>query len=413
MSVTPTASVAPPDWFLAAQKLSSHPWADKPLDLSTLRVIRLDEEDGYQRPEKNSRIDYLVDHMNPLLARTIVVSHRGNPNDKTAEQVVIDGQHTLKALQRVGITHWMCRVVYNMTPEQEAAIFIEQESNFRRIPGVVQHNAEVMAGEDIAKAIDAVLSSKYLRISTSKLRTKDGYIGVSSRATYEKILNWGGPTLLSEVLQLSIDAWKHRKESFNNRVLAGIGWMLAAFEGAPFDRARLVTLLQNTTPKLIEEKMGATGSGGAGHAGAIAILAIYLEGGIAPYDKIRKGTKEAPTLPDTFSAKDYKAHDFWTAETAQELRSVVTPFTAPPKPEKAPKETKAEKAARLAVNESAPGVAATNGTAEAEVSPEASESLQEVDLTPDAAETSDPEVLAPVGSSESDGDWEYKDPASS
>ena len=71
------------------------------------------------------------------------------------------------------------------------------------------------------------------------------------------------------------------------------------------------------------------------------------------------------------------------------------------------------KAARLAVNESAPGVAATNGTAEAEVSPEASESLQEVDLTPDAAETSDPEVLAPVGSSESDGDWEYKYPASS
>jgi hypothetical protein len=364
----PTATQRkPPPWIEKAQELSRFHWVERWLALNELVTFRLGETDnGFQRPLQERRVQYLVDHFDAGEARVIFVSRREKEAGEV-EYVILDGQHTAAACDRVGLTHWACRIFYGMNLEDEASHFIEYQANSRKIPGVVQHNAEVIASTPEAVAIENILRPFYLRISTAKLRNEDGYIPIASRAMFEKLLTIS-PAILREVLQLCVDAWGHSRDSFNSRIMNGLGYLLAtAFTSsgqAPFDRQRMLAVLKNTTPKQIEEKIGPTGSGGAQKAGAVALLELYLEGNAPGYQKLNSRAKTSPQLPDKFNIKkDYVEHDFWTAESIDFGRVKVTPYVAPPAPEPKPRGRR-----RTAVNEEAPGVAASNGSeAEADV----------------------------------------------
>jgi hypothetical protein len=351
----------PPPWIEKAEELSRFHWSDRWLPLDELVTFRLGEtENGFQRPLQERRVQYLVDHFDAGEARVIFVSRREKP-DGSVEYVILDGQHTAEACRRVTLTHWACRIFYGMTLEDEASHFIEYQANSRKIPGVVQHNAEVIASSPEAVAIENILRPFYLRISTAKLRSEEGFIPIASRAMFEKLLAIS-PAVLREVLQLCVDAWGHNRESFNSRIMSGLGYLLAtAYTSsgqAPFDRQRMLAVLKNTTPKQIEEKIGPTGSGGAQKSGAAALLDLYLEGAAPGYTKINSRAKTSPQLPDKFNIKkDYVEHDFWTAESIDYGRTKVTPYVAPPAPEPKPRGRR-----RTAVNEEAPGVASSNGS---------------------------------------------------
>jgi hypothetical protein len=408
----PTATRKPPPWIEKAQDLSRFHWVERWLPLDELITFRLGEtEDGFQRPLQERRVQYLVDHFDAGEARVIFVSRR-DKEDGSYEYVILDGQHTAAACQRVGMTHMATRIFYNMTLEDEASHFIEYQANSRKIPGVVQHNAEVIASSPEAVAIENILRPFYLRISTAKLRNEDGYIPIASRAMFEKLLDIS-PTVLKEVLQLSVDAWGHNRESFNSRIMAGLGYLLAtAYTSsgqAPFDRQRMLAVLKNTTPRQIEEKIGPTGSGGAQRAGASTLLELYLEGNAPGYTKLSARIKTSPQVPDKFNIKkEYVEHDFWTAESIDYGRTKVTPYVAPPAPEPKPRGRR-----RTAANEAEPGVAVSNGSeAEAEVE-------VEVDVTNGGATVTElieggtvplAEAAAPTGAipTETDDDWNFE-----
>jgi hypothetical protein len=359
-----TTARKPPPWIEKAQDLSRFHWVERWLPLDELVTFRLGESaDGFQRPLQERRVQYLVDHFDAGEARVIFVSRR-EKEDGSFEYVILDGQHTAAACQRVGMTHMATRIFYGMNLEDEASHFIEYQANSRKIPGVVQHNAEVIASSPEAIAIENILRPFYLRISTAKLRNEDGYIPIASRAMFEKLLAIS-PAVLREVLQLSVDAWGHNRESFNSRILSGLGYLLAtAYTSsgqAPFDRQRMLAVLKNTTPKQIEEKIGPTGSGGAQRAGAVALLDLYTDGSAPGYSKINGRAKTSPQVPDKFNIKkDYVEHDFWTAESIDYGRTKVTPYITPPAPEPKPRGRR-----RTAVNEEAPGVAVNGSEAEA------------------------------------------------
>ena len=259
-----TAARKPPPWIEKAQDLSRFHWTERWLELDKLVTFRLGEtDDGFQRPLQERRVQYLVDHFDAGEARVIFVSRRDKEGGEV-EYVILDGQHTAAACQRVGMTHMATRIFYNMTLEDEASHFIEYQANSRKIPGVVQHNAEVIASSPEAVAIENILRPFYLRISTAKLRNEDGYIPIASRAMFEKLLDIS-PAVLKEVLQLSVDAWGHNRESFNSRIMAGLGYLLAtAYTSsgqAPFDRQRMLAVLKNTTPRQNRGKNRAYGFG--------------------------------------------------------------------------------------------------------------------------------------------------------
>jgi hypothetical protein len=364
MTTTETSEATtrkPPPWIEKAQELSRFHWSERWLPLDELVTFRLGETaDGFQRPLQERRVQYLVDHFDAGEARVIFVSRR-EKGENQVEYVILDGQHTAAACQRVGLTHMATRIFYGMNLEDEASHFIEYQANSRKIPGVVQHNAEVIAATPEALAIESILRPFYLRISTAKLRNEDGYIPVASRAMFEKLLDIS-PAVLKEVLQISVDAWGHSRDSFNSRIMAGLGYLLAtAYTSsgqAPFDRQRMLAVLKNTTPRQIEEKIGPTGSGGAQRAGANTLLELYMEGNAPGYTKLNARAKTSPQVPDKFNIKkEYVEHDFWTAESIDFGRTKVTPYITPPPPEPKPRGRR-----RTAVNEVEPGVAAANGS---------------------------------------------------
>jgi hypothetical protein len=416
-----TTTRKPPPWIEKAQDLSRFHWVERWLPLDELVTFRLGEtDDGFQRPLQERRVQYLVDHFDAGEARVIFVSRR-EQDDGTFEYVILDGQHTAAACQRVGMTHMATRIFYGMNLEDEASHFIEYQANSRKIPGVVQHNAEVIASSPEALAIENILRPFYLRISTAKLRNEDGYIPVASRAMFEKLLSIS-PIVLREVLQLSVDAWGHNRESFNSRIMAGLGYLLATAYTtsgqAPFDRQRMLAVLKNTTPKQIEEKIGPTGSGGAQRSGAVALLDLYIEGGAPGYTKLNSRAKTSPQVPEKFNIKkEYVEHDFWTAESIDYGRTKVTPYIAPPAPEPKPRGRR-----RTAVNEEAPGVKSENGS---EATGEVGEIEVEVDVTNGGATATElieggtvplAEAAAPVPAAsvpagavpdEGDDDWNF------
>lgn len=406
----PTATRKPPPWIEKAQELSRFHWVERWLPLDELVTFRLGEtDDGFQRPLQERRVQYLVDHFDAGEARVIFVSRR-EKEDGSIEYVILDGQHTAAACARVGLTHMATRIFYGMNLEDEASHFIEYQANSRKIPGVVQHNAEVIASSPEAIAIENILRPFYLRISTAKLRNEDGYIPIASRAMFEKLLAIS-PAVLKEVLQISVDAWGHNRESFNSRIMSGLGFLLAtAFTSsgqAPFDRQRLLAILKNTTPRQIEEKIGPTGSGGAQRAGASTLLELYLEGNAPGYTKINPRLKTSPQVPDKFNIKkDYVEHDFYTAESMDYGRTKVTPYVAPPAPEPRPRGRR-----RTAVNEEAPGVAASNG-AEAEVTAEAEAVIAVEDRKAELMEGGTvplAEAAVPAAATEeADDDWNFQ-----
>ncbi len=323
-------------WLQRAYSDSRVPWTTAVLDLDTLNLFRIDVEDGgYQRPLSEARVDDLEEKFDAGEAREIWVSERAD-----GSRWILDGQHTWAVLKRKGYTQWPTRVFFNLSIPEEARRFAEYQSNTRKIPGVVQFNAEVIAKDPTAVALDRILTDFYLRISSSKLRYKDNYLGVNSRAVFQKIYELGGEYTLREVLQLAIDSWGQSTSSFLGRVLQGMGYLFVYSESAQFDRGRFVAVLKNTTPKQLLEAIGPTGSGGASRSGALLLLEKYLDG-VGDYAKIRHNSKDAPKLPDMAPKEGAEPKDpaldgpgIWIPGTENDSRTPLNPIKKPEKPSK-------------------------------------------------------------------------------
>lgn len=309
-----------PPWFDQAQSQSRARWMQGHVDLSALRLLRIDESElGYQRPLSDARVQHLISAFDASEAREIYVSRRSD-----GSMYILDGQHTWAALREMGYTHWFGRVFFDLTPEEEARRFAEYQSNSRPIPAVVRWNAEVISGNEDANAIEAILASFYLRISTSKLRARDGYLGIGSRSVPEKVYRLGGANLLREVLQLCTDAWGQNKNAYLGRVMQAVSFVLANVD-APLDRDRMVDVLRNTTGPNIVQAIGAGGGGGAVGRGAGIVLDLYRDGSPPHWAKLAK--KEVPKLRE----KGGEVNEvFWSEDTADKGRSAVSPV-APPK----------------------------------------------------------------------------------
>jgi hypothetical protein len=383
------------------------------LPLDTLKPLQIDkEEGGYQRPLSQLRVQDLAEKFDAGEAREIYVSQREN-----GDRYILDGQHTWAVLKAKGFTEWPCRVFWNLSPAEEARRFAQYNNNTRRVPPVVQYNAEVLAGDSLAVALDKILSKFHLRISSSKLRSKEGYLGVASRAVFQKIYELGGQKLLEETLQLSIDAWGQNEASFLGRMLQGMGYLLHYVEGE-FDRKRMLAVLRNTTPRQIVEAVGATGSGGASRRGADHLLDLYISGVGPEFPALRRNAKETPKLPRT-APKEVEVHEYWTEETASFGRRDITVYTPPAPAPRAPKAPKVKAEDSQVAAEAPEGSQEATEEGQTEVTLEqAVEAQEEAGTAPDddvdltlGSET--PEASAPAAASGDDSGWEYDAPEGS
>jgi hypothetical protein len=416
-----------PQWLVEAHEHSTVRWYPRLLQFDELNVWRVDEHpDGYQRPLKEARVAQIASNFDSVSARDLYVAQRA---DKSFW--ILDGQHTAEAMRRLGFNAWLCRVIGNISITQEAEWFDYLNNNTQKIPSVIDHAAKVVSGNKISLLVDKVLSDYYLRISSARIRAREGDIGFASATMFDQILRLGGEQLLRETLQLSVDAWGHRKTSFMGRVMSGISYLLAWNE-VPLDRARMLAVLNNITPAQIVEDLGSTGTGGGPAKCARMLVDLYVAG--VPsigYPKIRANGADAPTLPDRKIARGEgsKLKEFWTAETAQIGRRTMTPFVPTPKPSAVAAE--ADVADMIGSDVVAPtedSVTADTAPTEAAEAPESPQEVIDLDdglesetASPEAPEAistpeKSPEASAPVDvfaeedvpvQVAEDEDWEY------
>jgi len=113
MTQTPTTRTTLPDFIEKAQGLSHFNWSERWIPLDDLR------DDLYPEPMDPEKAQAMIDFFEAGAARTIFVSKRDD-----GSYVILDGRTTRYVLRQVGLTYWVCRIFYHMTPENE--------TNFRR-----------------------------------------------------------------------------------------------------------------------------------------------------------------------------------------------------------------------------------------------------------------------------------------
>ena len=87
--------------------------------------IALDELnlDHYQRRTRYGKVKSIIKDFNPFLLGVILVSYRDGKYN------VVDGGHRVAALRQMGAKTVMCQMVYGLTYEQEASLFLDFNCN--------------------------------------------------------------------------------------------------------------------------------------------------------------------------------------------------------------------------------------------------------------------------------------------
>ena len=173
-----------------AKKVGNKLYAEVPL--SEMRV-----ELGYQRP-CGKEIKKLVENWDIDKCDALIVSYRDGLF------WIIDGQHRAVAARIKGVEFLTCDIRQNLTPHEEASIFVHQKDNVKRLTPCDIYRADVYNGEKYALDIKELCEKYHVQVIKDRGQSAAGEIGSISMA--KKIYDAGGISALEWVLSVLMDA---------------------------------------------------------------------------------------------------------------------------------------------------------------------------------------------------------------
>jgi hypothetical protein len=237
--------------------------------LADLRIPR------YQRPERKN-IDKLVQGWKTRLAGAIIVSERGGA------LWVVDGQTRAKAARRLGLTHLPAIILFGLTEEEEAELFLALNRDRLAVSAVARHCAESYAGDQRAIKIDAVLAQNGLIATTSNGRV-DGLRPFSAIVSAEKVYDDGGPEILDSTFRILEEALAKDSGRFRGALVAGLGYFLCR-DPWEAEADSVTKALSHTTGQKLDELAnhwlaigGGRGTGGGSpiHMARAVAMVVY------------------------------------------------------------------------------------------------------------------------------------------
>lgn len=167
----------------------------------------------YQRVMNMRNVAGIVKHFDPAKLGVLVVSHR-----KDGTYAVLDGQHRLTALRKLGYTATNCIVLEGMSIREEADYFRRQNENKQSLRIADTFNASVWAEDEESLQIKRLMDKYSFR------HGKSGQpMCICAVGALQQIIRQMGVEALDRTLACIAATWPKDTTILRREMLAGLG----------------------------------------------------------------------------------------------------------------------------------------------------------------------------------------------
>lgn len=199
----------------------------------------------YQKSLNKTRAAKIAENYNPHRMRPIEVSYRNG------RYWCFDGQHRLAAHKMRKMESIPAIVHTNLSYEDEARLFAEQQENVGTVQTHHKWKALVEANDEKTMRLIEI-AKKYGFEIGGTIAAKGKIVAIK---TIQDITNQIGFEGFGTTLRIISSAWKEEDKAACAEILEGLGLFLKAFGNIPaFSEERLIATLAGTTPAWIVAK---------------------------------------------------------------------------------------------------------------------------------------------------------------
>lgn len=205
----------------------------------------------------------IAEEFDLAVAGALTVSYRDG------KHWIVDGQHRRLAAQHCGIETMRCQVHYDLSLEDEAALF-SLKNTFKKIPTLQDFKVRLLAGDPVCVTVSAVLERHNLKMTGAGVNS----VG-AVRQVMDIVENYGEETL-DAALEVADRAWKRSKHSWDGVVLTGLGVLIG--NHPDINLANLIKRIDTTSARQWRTEIDArTKNGGGSGSRPMAAYKVFLE----------------------------------------------------------------------------------------------------------------------------------------
>lgn len=206
----------------------------------------------YQRPMVASMVKVIADAWDWKAVRTLAVSLRKGENGANY-YAVIDGQQRLTAARECNVDRLPCQVYIDLTPEQEAALFLKL-NNSRKPTANDMFRAKLANGDAEAKMLVRAIEDSGFELDLTNAKggagsKTYGSVAVNSITSVLHAYRSGGIMHLRSVLNI-LHGWHGQHLAVSADMITGISEVLLRHRGK-VEMSRLTKVLADETPTQI------------------------------------------------------------------------------------------------------------------------------------------------------------------
>jgi hypothetical protein len=245
--------------------------------LMQIEISKLKVHPGYQRTEERSEhhIQTIVKNFNPLeLSPLIVAEFQG-------DFWVVDGQHRLEAVSRLGFITVLCLVYENLDFSTQAHLFKSLNKKRKTVGSYSIFKADLFNKDAEAVAIQSLLVKHHFNLSErddfgmrAKSKLGDAKWTIAATSALREIYKSCGASGLDTVLMIVASAWDGAKGSGDNRILKGLA-MFHKVYAKEYDIEHLIPKLSRITVDRLKRDSESKGLPDKAKSYALTIVTVY------------------------------------------------------------------------------------------------------------------------------------------
>jgi len=195
----------------------------------------------YQRSLISKHVNRIAKNFDATLVNTILVSDR-----QDGTYAVIDGQHRVAAMRKLGIKFAPCTITHGLDSLKEASLFHGVNAQIRPLSTFDKFKTSVFCGNSREIAIAEIAKEYGIQLKGSHSNGGNTSVVIAIQAVCD-IYDVYGADILRKTFMLIQKAWKEDKEGRGQLTLMGVSRFLAVY-GDRIDIEDFAIKLQKTSP---------------------------------------------------------------------------------------------------------------------------------------------------------------------